>query len=97
MVLPSIINSKKNSLKVNVRLDPCSTGSDVTEAAAEDLSLRGEQQTLTISGTCGSEVKKRSCRVKLEVTNIETNFRAEIDAYVLSNIKVKYKLYSGQN
>ena len=58
-----------------------------TETAAKKLALRGDQQTLIISDTGGSKVKKRSRRVKLEVTNIETNLTApEADAYVLDNI-----------
>jgi hypothetical protein len=34
MVLPAVIKNDKKELKVNVMLDPCSTGSYVTEAAA---------------------------------------------------------------
>ena len=58
-----------------------------TETAAKKLALRGDQQTLTISDTAGSKVKKRSRRVKLEMTDIETNLTAwEAGAYVLDNI-----------
>ena len=37
MVLPAVIKNGERELKVNVILDPCSTGSYVTEAAAEEL------------------------------------------------------------
>lgn len=58
-----------------------------TETGAKKPALRGDQQALNISDTGGSKVKKRSRRVKLEVTNIETNLTArEADAYVLDNI-----------
>ena len=58
-----------------------------TETAAEKLALRDDQQTVTISDTGGSKVKKRSRRVTLELTNIETNLTArEAVAYVLENI-----------
>ena len=57
------------------------------KTAAVKLSLRDDQQTLTISDTGGSKAKKRSRRVTLELTNIETNLTArETDAYVLENI-----------
>ena len=39
-------------------LDPCSTGTYVTESASQELDLRGQVQSLTISGTGGSEVTK---------------------------------------
>ena len=71
---------------MNVMLDPCSTGSRVTEAAAEELALRSGPQTLRITGTGGSEVTKRSRQVKLTVASIETEFSADIEANVLNNI-----------
>ena len=58
MVLPAVIKNDKKELKANVMLDPCSTGSYVTEAAAGELQLNGETHDLTISGTGGSQVKK---------------------------------------
>ena len=57
-----------------------------TETAAEKLALRIDPQTLTIFDT-GSKVTNLSRRLKLEVTNIDTNLTArEADAYVLENI-----------
>ena len=53
MILPALLCNSKKKLKVNVMLDPCSTGSYVTENAAEEL-------VLTISGTGSSEVRKNS-------------------------------------
>lgn len=59
----------------------------ILRTAAEKLALRIDPQTLTISDTDGSKVKNLSRRLKLEVTNIETNLTArEADAYVLDNI-----------
>ena len=49
MVLPAIIKNGERELKVNVMLDPCSTGSYVTEAAAEEQQLNGEMYDLTVS------------------------------------------------
>jgi hypothetical protein len=69
-VLPAVIKNDKKELKVNVMLDPCSTGSYVTEAAAEKLQLNGEMHDLTISGTGGSQVKKQSKQVNLVVTSL---------------------------
>ena len=86
MVLPALIGSGQKSLKVNIMLDPCSTGSYVSEAAAEELNLRGQPQTLRIAGTGGAEVTKRSSRVELTVSNIETDFSAKLEANVLNNI-----------
>ena len=74
MVLPAVIKNDKKELKVNVMLDPCSTGSYVTEAAAEELQLNGEMHDLTISGTGGSQVKKQSKQVSLVVTSLNGNF-----------------------
>ena len=51
--LPALLCNSKKKLKVNAMLDPCSTGSYVTENAAEEL-------VLTISGTGSSEVRKNS-------------------------------------
>ena len=73
-------------IKVNIMLDPCSTGSYVSEAAAEELNLRGQPQTLRIAGTGGAEVTKRSSRVELTVSNIETDFSAKLETNVLDNI-----------
>ena len=55
MVLPAMLRNGNKSLKVNVMLDNCSTGSYVSEAAAEELMLEGRRQQLTISETGGSE------------------------------------------
>ena len=67
-------------------LDSCSTGTYVTEAAAEELGLQGESQSLTISGTGGSMVKKRSRQVEFQVTGLNNDFSANVHANVLDNI-----------
>ena len=38
-------------------LDPCSTSSYISEEAAEELELHGQELNLTIAGTGGVEVK----------------------------------------
>ena len=82
MVLPAVIKNGKRELKVNVMLDPCSTGSYVTEAAAEELQLNGEVHDLTISGTGGSRVKKQSKQVSLVVTSLNRNFSEKLRATI---------------
>ncbi len=67
-------------------LDPCSTGSYVTECAAQQLNLQGQCQSLTISGTGGSEVKKQSTRVELSVSSLDGRFSSKVQANVLDNI-----------
>ena len=86
MVLPAMIDNGLKKLKVNIMLDPCSTGSYITENAAEELQLSGHTHSLTISGTAGTEVKKMSQRVELSVSNINGSFRARVGANVLDNI-----------
>ena len=39
MILPALLCNGKKKLKVNAMVDPCSTGSYVTENAAEELKL----------------------------------------------------------
>ena len=70
MVLPAFITNGRKKLKVNVMLDPCSTGTYVTESASQELDLCGQVQSLTISGTGGSEVTKQSRQVELSVMMI---------------------------
>ena len=67
-------------------LDPCSTGSYITECGAEELQLKGERQTLTISGTGGTEIKKQSKRVHCSVASMNGLFSAPVEASVLDNI-----------
>jgi hypothetical protein len=86
MVLPAVINNDKKELKVNVMLDPCSTCSYVTEAAAEELQLNGEMHDLTISGTGGSQVKRQSKQVNVVVTSLNRNFSESLSANVQDNI-----------
>lgn len=86
MVLPALIVQGKRTLEVNVMLDPCSTGSYVSEDAAEELQLQGRTQDLTISGTGGAEVKTLSRRVELLVANTTRTFSAKLEANVLDNI-----------
>lgn len=86
MVLPASIVKDNKRLKVNVMLDNCSTGSYISEAAAEELQLQGETQHLTISGTGGLEVKKNSRHVELTVTSSDNSFSAKLHANVLDNI-----------
>ena len=86
MALPALISDGKKALKVNVMLDPCSTGSYVTEAAAEELALRGQPQTLRIAGTGGAEVTKRCRRVEFPVLSSESDFASNLEANVLNNI-----------
>ena len=44
MILPAFIENGSRQLKVNVMLDPCSTGTYMTEGAAEELCLQGDMQ-----------------------------------------------------
>ena len=67
-------------------LDPCSTSSYISEEAAEELELHGQDLNLTIAGTGGSEVKTRSRRVEPTVTNLDGTFSSPFQAHVLDNI-----------
>ena len=49
MILPALISNGKKELRVNVMLDPCSTSSYVSEDAAEELELHGQELNLTIA------------------------------------------------
>lgn len=51
-------------------LDPCSTSSYISENAAEELELQGQELNLTIAGTGGTEVSMQLRRVELTVTNL---------------------------
>ena len=51
MILPAMSNNGNKELRVNVMLDPCSTSSYVSEDAAEELKLQGQELNLTIAGT----------------------------------------------
>ena len=86
MVLPAYIVNENVKLKVNVMLEPCSTGSYITENAAEELRLQGHAQTLTISGTGGTETVQQSRRVKLSVRNLDGGFLAQLHGNVLDDI-----------
>ena len=86
MVLPALISNGKKNLKVNVMLDPCSTSSYITEAAANELQLNGQPLNLTIAETGGTEVQKQSCRVELSVINLDGTFTAPLQAYVLDDV-----------
>jgi hypothetical protein len=86
MVLPAVISNGTKTLKVNVMLDNCSTGSYVSDAAAEERTLQGKSQQLTISGTGGAEVKKHSRQVEVMVASLDKNFSANLQANVLDNI-----------
>jgi hypothetical protein len=58
MVLPGFISNpnQKKKVKVNIMLDPCSTGSYISEHAAEELKLQGRTQHLTVTRGFGGEV-----------------------------------------
>ena len=86
MVMPALVSNGKKELKINAMLDPCSTSSYVTEKAEEELGLRGESVNLTIAGTGGIEIQKRSRRVELNVTSLDKLFTAPVQARVLDNI-----------
>ena len=88
MVLPGLISNpnQKKKVNVNIMLDPCSTGSYISEHAAEELKLQGRTQHLTVTGTGGTEVQKMSRRVNLNVSNIKGNFSATVEANVLDDI-----------
>ena len=58
----------------------------MTEVAAGELMLQGESQSLIISGTGGSEVKKKSCQVDLKVVSIDSDLSANLQASVSDNI-----------
>ena len=86
MVLPAVIRNGKKKLKVNIMLDPCSTGSYVTQVAAQELQLKGEIQDLTISGTGGTQVQKQYKQVNLVVSSLDGKFSDHLSANVLDNI-----------
>ena len=86
MILPAFISNGSRELRVNVMLDPCSMSSYVSESAAEELGIRGQSVTLTISGTGGTEITRQSSRVELSVKSIDGSFSSTLQAHVLSNI-----------
>ena len=86
MVIPAIISNGRNRLKINAMFDQCSTGTYVTESAAQQLNLQGQRQSLTISGTGGSEIRKQSARVELTVSSLDGRFSSKVQANVLDNI-----------
>ena len=86
MILPALISNGNKELRVNVMLDPCSTSSYISEEAAEELDLHGQELNLTIAGTGGAEVKTRSRRVELTVRNLDGKFSSPLQAHVLDNI-----------
>ena len=67
-------------------LDSCSTSSYVSEEAAEELGLHGQNVNLTIAGTGDIEIQKRSRRVELNVTSLDRSFTTPVQAHVLDNI-----------
>ena len=81
IILPAMISNRNKELRVNVMLDPCSTSSYISEDAAEELELQGQELNLTITGTGGTEVEMRSRRVELTVTNLH----GPLQAHVLCN------------
>ena len=74
MILPAMISNGNKDLRVNVILDPCSTSSYISEDAVEELELQGQGLSLTIAGTGGTEVNRRSRRVEMTVTNLDGKF-----------------------
>ena len=66
--------------------DPCSTSSFIPEDAAEELQSQGQELNLTIAGTGGTEVKTRSRRVELTVTNLDGKSSSPLQAHVIDNI-----------
>ena len=77
-----MISNRNKELRVNVMPDPCSTSSYISEDAAEELELQGQELNLTITGTGGTEVQTQSCRVELTVTNLH----GPLQAHALYNI-----------
>ena len=73
MVLPATVENGNKQLRVNVMLDPCSTGSYVTKSVAEELRLKGEKHDLTISGTGGAQITRQS-NVQCLVTSVNGTF-----------------------
>ena len=51
-----------------------------------ELNLQGQRQSLTISGTGGSEIRKQSARVELTVSSLDGRFSSKVQANVLDNI-----------
>ena len=86
MILPAIITNGNEELRVNVMLDPSSISSYVSEDAAKELDLKGQELNLTIAGTEGTEVKTQSRRVELTVTNLDGKFSSPLEAHVLCSI-----------
>lgn len=74
MILSALISNGKKELKDNVMLDPCSTSSYISEAAAEELGLQGQALNFTIAGTGGMEIRTRSCQIEVSVRNVDATF-----------------------
>ena len=70
LILSAMISNRNKELRVNVMPDPCSASSYISEDAAEELELQGQELNLTITGTGGTEVETQSRRVELTVTNL---------------------------
>jgi len=54
IILPALISNGNKELRVNVMLHLCSTSSYVSEDAAKELELHGQELNLTIAGTGGA-------------------------------------------
>ena len=96
MILPDLISNGNKGLRVNVMLDPCSTSSYISEEAAEELELHGQELNLTIAGTGGVEVKTRSRRVELTVTNLDGTF-VRCRPMSLTTLPAILQLFADQN
>ena len=57
-----------------------------TQEAAEELKLHGQTLNLTIVGTAGAEIRKRSRQVELTVTNVDGRFLSPLLANVPDQI-----------
>ena len=96
MILPAMISNGNKEVRVNVTPDPCSTSLYISEDAAKEFELQGQELNV-IAGTGGTEVSTGSRRVELTVTNLDCKFSSPLKEHVLDNIVGDTQLFAGQN
>ena len=74
-----VVRFQNRSLKLNALLDPCSDASLISQAAADELGLKGEQVRFEL-GTVNGRNDVSMMSGSVQISSLHSSFQASLDA-----------------
>ena len=83
--VPVKLSANGRSVIVSALLDPCSDASYLTEAAANELQLQGEDEDVDLETVNGSS-QVRMKKTQIQLSSVDEGYKAKLSAFVIKDL-----------